>query len=114
AATPLRHVPGGLGGSAMNPLTRLVALREIREALRNKGIWVTFAALLLGGLAIVILPEVLPDGHTERDLVTVGELPTEVTDELVAAGASVELTWTIEPADSPATARELVKDGSAD
>lgn len=98
----------------MNRMTRLVASREIMESLRHKSIWVTAAALLLGGLALVILPEVLPDGSLERDIVTVGDVPAEVVDELDAGAAAIEMELTLEEAADVAAATALVRDGDAD
>ena len=41
--------------------TWLVAARELRQSARSKGLWATGAALLLGSLAAMVLPEVLAD-----------------------------------------------------
>lgn len=100
-ARPVRH-------------TWLVAQREVRESLRSKGIWFTAAALLLGGLALVILPEVLPGDSFDRDLVTVGEVPAEVSEALAVAAGSIEMDLAIDGAPDVAAATALVKDGDAD
>lgn len=98
----------------MNRLTRLVAEREIRESLRKKAIWISLGLLLLVALALVILPEVLPDGEFERDLVTVGPVPEEVLEGLEAAARSIELDLHLDVAADEAAATALVKDGDAD
>ena len=98
----------------MNRLTRLVAEREIRESLRKKAIWISLGLLLLVALALVSLPEVLPDGEFERDLVTVGPVPEEVLEGLEAAARSIELDLHLDVAADEAAATALVKDGDAD
>ncbi len=94
--------------------TRLVAGREIRESLRSKGIWATAAALLLGGLALAILPEVLPGDSLKRDLTTAGAVPADVTEALGVAAEATGMELTISAAPDSAAARTLVKDGDAD
>lgn len=100
----------------MNRLTRLVAAREIRESLRTKSIWVSLGVLLLAALALVIVPELLPDDSFERDLVTVGDVPAAVTDRLdeLAGAIDLDLDVTALPADAVDTATSQVKDGEVD
>jgi len=98
----------------MTSHTWLVAEREVRESLRHKGIWATAAVLLLAGLALAILPEVLPNGSLERDLVTVGDVPAAVSEALGAAADGLEMDLTVDTAANSAVATALVKDGDAD
>jgi len=62
----------------------------------------------------VILPEVLPDGSLERDLVTVGDVPAEVDERLAAAAESLDMKLTVDTAATADSAVQLVKDGDAD
>lgn len=101
----------------MNRLTRLVAMREIRESLRKKAIWVSLGVLLLASLALVILPEVLPDDSFERDLAITDAAPANVVEALLLAAQAIDLDLHLERVggDDPlATATELVKGGDVD
>lgn len=94
--------------------TWLVAEREIRESLRHKGIWVTAAALLLAGLAIVVLPEVLPDGPDERTVATVGQVPDAVTESMAESFELVGIELDVDAVADRAAAATAVRDGDAD
>lgn len=98
----------------MNGHTWLVAEREIRESLRHKGIWVTAAVLLLAGLAIVVLPEVLPDGSDERDVLTIGDVPAEVTTSLQESFEAAGIELTLEPVAETRVATTAIREGDAD
>ena len=63
--------------------TRLVAARELGEALRRRLFWVVVAVLFLASLAGVLLPEVLDSGRTTYQVTVVGgspELDARLTD----------------------------------
>jgi ABC-2 type transport system permease protein len=52
--------------------TGLVVEREVREAARRKGIWALVAATFLASLALVVVPELLPDGD-DRQVAIAGD-----------------------------------------
>lgn len=68
----------------MDRTTWLVVERELREALRRKGIWALVALIFLGATAVVILPEVLPDRENTADVALVGDDDIGVTSALKA------------------------------
>ena len=41
--------------------TALVVERELREAARRKSVWALVGLIFLGSVALVVLPEVIPD-----------------------------------------------------
>ncbi|MDJ0767243.1 MAG: ABC transporter permease [Ilumatobacter sp.] len=49
--------------------TRLVIERELREALRRKGVWALIALTFLGSTALVLAPELIPDDDNNRVMV---------------------------------------------
>ena len=71
-----------------NRTTWLVVEREVREAARRKGVWALVGLVLLGATALVVMPEVLPDGSDEADVALVG------SDRI---GATAALTAVPEP-----------------
>jgi ABC-2 type transport system permease protein len=52
--------------------TALIVEREVREAARRKGIWALVAATFLASLALVVVPELLPDGD-DRQVAIAGD-----------------------------------------
>ena len=60
--------------------TRLVVEREVREAARRKGIWALVALIFLGSSALMIIPELIPEGTDE--IVVVGDDRFGVIDAL--------------------------------
>ncbi|MCB0968688.1 MAG: ABC transporter permease [Ilumatobacter sp.] len=65
--------------------TRLVVEREVREAARRKGIWALVAFTFLGSMALVLLPELLPDGGDDgASVMIVGDDELGVTAALEA------------------------------
>lgn len=64
--------------------TWLVIEREIREAARRKGVWALVGLVLLGSAALVVLPEVIPEGDDSADIVLVGDDTIAVTAALEA------------------------------
>jgi len=74
---------------------RLVAGREIRQALRGKSFWVTAALFALASTALMILPEVLGgDDHRSYEVAVV-DIPEVAAEQLAAiveaAGDELEL-----------------------
>lgn len=95
----------------------LVAVREVRESLRKKSVWVSFAVLFLASLGIAILPTVLGGESTERRLVTVGPVPQPVLESLEAAATTLDLTLRVTAAAGPnelRSAADTIRDGDAD
>lgn len=62
--------------------TRLVVEREIREAARRKGIWAMVALIFIGSSALMIIPELIPEGTDE--ILVVGDDDVGVGDALAA------------------------------
>lgn len=91
----------------------LVAEREVKESFRKKAFWITLGGLLLGSLAIVIVPSLLDSDSDERTVLVVGELAPDVSDAVVAASASFDVDVTFETVADEATAAERVTDGDA-
>ena len=94
--------------------TRLVAGRELRQAVRRKSLWITFLILLIGSTAAVVLPEVISgDGATTYDVALVGgdgELGQSLRAQEPALDARVELSSVRDAA----AAVRLVEDGDVD
>jgi ABC-2 type transport system permease protein len=95
-------------------ITRLVAEREITETLRKKSFWISAAALLLGSLALVIVPELIGDSNDKVTIATTTDVPADVVDQVTDIAASLEVTVTIRPQSTTQQARQLVIDGDAD
>ncbi len=94
---------------------RLVAGRELREALRRRTFWVVAALLLLGATAAVVVPDVVGDdgGPTRYDVAVVGG--DEALDRaLVDAGDALGAEIRTQAVDDAAAARRLVADEDAD
>lgn len=76
---------------------RLVAWREISEALRRKAIWITAALFLLLSSAAMVTPEILgSDESGERVVWSYGEVPPTVVDLLTPAADAVGISVEIE------------------
>jgi hypothetical protein len=94
--------------------TRLVVVRELREALRRKAVWVTAIVALLGATALMVLPELIGKSDHDRT-VAVGGSPTPMfTKTLTAVGDSVGLRVHIEPFVDQELARQAVHDDKVD
>lgn len=98
----------------MNRITRLVALREIKEAVRKKAFWISAGAMLLGSLALVIIPELVGDDNESATLATTAAVPKQVTDQVTAIAESVDLFITVESLPTRALAQQAVVDGDVD
>lgn len=98
----------------MNRLTWLVAMREITETLRKKSFWISAGALLLGSLAVVIIPELIGDGNDKVAIAITADVPSDVVDQITDIAATVELTVTANVQPTSQRARQLVVDGDAD
>jgi ABC-2 type transport system permease protein len=92
---------------------RLVAGRELREALRRRSFWIVIALSFLGATAAMVLPEVLGDDHTTYQVATVDGSPT-LDHALQAAGESAEVTLEVHAVDDRAAAEQAVADEDAD
>jgi ABC-2 type transport system permease protein len=95
-------------------ITRLVAEREITETLRKKSFWISAGALLLGSLALVIVPELIGDGNDEVTIATTTDVPAHVVEQVTDIAATLEVTVTARPQSTTQQARQLVIDGDAD
>lgn len=95
----------------MDRTTWLVVERELREALRRKGIWALIAFIFLGATAVVVMPTVLPDGDGTADVIVVGPDEVGVTGALGSV-PDPEITVTV-AADRDAAA-QAIEDGDAD
>lgn len=95
----------------MDRTTWLVVERELREALRRKGIWALIAFVFLGATAVVVLPEVLPDGGSTADVALVGDDPLGVA---AALEAVPDPEITVAPAPDRAAATLALEEGDAD
>ena len=95
----------------MDRTTWLVVEREVREALRRKGIWALIGLVFLGSTAVVVIPEVLPDRDATADVALVGEDTIDVTTALEAVP---DPDITVTPVDDRAAAAASIEDGDAD
>ena len=95
----------------MNRLTWLVVEREIREAARRKGVWALVGLILLGATAIVVMPDVVPDGGGAGDVAVVGEDRIGL-EEALDAVPDPEITVT--PIPDRDAARLALEEGDAD
>ena len=97
----------------MNRITWLVAQREISETLRKKSFWISAGALLLGSLALVIVPELIGDGTDKVTIATTADVPTDVVDRVTEIAEDFDVTVTIDTQTTSQQARQLVVDGDA-
>lgn len=93
---------------------RLIAGREVREALRRKGFWLLAGLLFVGATLAVVVPDLVSDDETTTfDIVVVGDAD-EAAPLLEDAGAQLEASVERSTAPTPAAAREQVEAGRAD
>jgi ABC-2 type transport system permease protein len=90
--------------------TRLVVEREVREAARRKGIWAMVVLTFLGGLAVVVLPELLSGGEV-REVVVVGDDQLGVA---AALGGVADPEFETSRAGDRASAVAMITGGDAD
>jgi len=69
----------------------LVIEREIRESVRRRSFWIISAILLVGSLAVVIVPAIVSDDAPERATVAVAGGPADLPAALAAAGRAQDL-----------------------
>lgn len=99
---------------------RLVAAREIVEALRSKALWITAALLLAGSTLLVVLPEILggDGGPGSRTIATTEDVDERVLAIIDDLGPALDLEITVEAVGSAAAdldaGRERVLDGELD
>lgn len=95
----------------MDRTTWLVVEREVREALRRKGIWALIAFVFLGATAVVVIPELLPDRAGTADVALVGDDTVGVTAALEGV-PDPEITVTAVPDREDAAL--AIEEGDAD
>lgn len=77
---------------------RLVARREIVEALRSKALWFTAGLFLLGSTLLVVLPEILggDDGPSTRSVAVTDEVPDAVLSAIASLDPLLDLDTAVE------------------
>lgn len=94
---------------------RLVAGRELTEALRRKAVWATAAAFFLVSTAAVLLPDLLGGrDDAERTVALVGDEPVGLEAQLVRSAPMVEIQLTLERPEDLDTAVAAVREGDLD
>jgi ABC-2 type transport system permease protein len=93
--------------------TRLVAGRELREALRRRTFWIIIGVLLAASIAAVVLPEVISGGRTTYAVVVVHGTPA-IDEQLDAVAEALDVDLDVSRAASQQVATQLVADGDAD
>jgi ABC-2 type transport system permease protein len=96
--------------------TRLVAVRELREAFRRRSLWIVFAVLFLGSTAAMVVPDLLDSGSTTYKVaVQSGSgVPFGFTSELESVGRVLGADVRSRAVSDDAHARTLVNDGTVD
>jgi ABC-2 type transport system permease protein len=92
---------------------RLVAAREVREALRRKTFWIIAGVVLAGSSAAMIIPEVIGDSATSYDVAVVGRTPS-LDRTLLASATGLDIAIKLRPARDIASARRAVMAGDVD
>lgn len=92
---------------------KLVAGRELAEALRSKGYWVTMGLLLLLVAASIVLPRLL-ESDTSYDLGLAGDAPAGIEADLDGIAEAFDVGLTVEGLDDADAARLAVDDGEVD
>jgi ABC-2 type transport system permease protein len=92
---------------------RLVAGRELREAMRRRTFWVVIAISLLGSTAAMVVPELLDDDTTSYDVVVVDGSAT-LDEALHAAADSADVVLHLSEAPDRGAAEQALKDEDAD
>lgn len=98
------------------PTARLVIGRELRESFRRKTIWLAAAVLLVGGIGLVVVPELVGDSSDDRAVVLVGT-PGEfarLQGVIAEISAALDLDVTVVSASSDESARLAVEEGDVD
>jgi ABC-2 type transport system permease protein len=95
--------------------TRLVVGRELLVGFRRKSYRITVAVLLLGGVAVAVVPPLLSSDETpEYTLGVVGEAPPGFETALASVGEVLELRVRTEPFPGRGVAAEAVADDDVD
>lgn len=95
--------------------TRLVVGRELLVGFRRKSYRITLAVLLLGGVAVTVVPRLLASDETpEYTLGVVGEAPPGFEAALGTVGDVLELRVEAEPIRDRAAAAKAVADDEVD
>lgn len=96
--------------------TRLVAVRELREAFRRRSLWIVFAVLFLGSTAAMVVPDLLDSGTATYDVAigSGGRIPADFTSQLDAVGHALDARVHVRELSDDAQARRLVDDGTVD
>ncbi len=96
-------------------IVRLVAGREIRDRIRNRGFLIGTAVTLLLVLGLVIVPSLFDDGAPPSfDLGVVGEVDPLFGDAVAGAATSQDIDVTVTSVADRATAESRVEDGELD
>jgi ABC-2 type transport system permease protein len=95
----------------MDRMTWLVVERELREALRRKGIWALVGLVFLGATAVVVVPELIPDRGGTADVTIVGDDAIGVTEALEGVP---DPTITVTAAPDRTAAALALEEGDAD
>ncbi|TVR23584.1 MAG: ABC transporter permease [Ilumatobacter sp.] len=95
---------------------RLVARREIIEALRSKTLWITAALFFIGSALFVVLPDLLggDDGARSRTIAVTDEVGERVLASIDALGPLLGVEATIEQISDRDEAAVRVADGELD
>ena len=94
--------------------TRLVAGRTMAEGFASRGWRVATALMLVGALAVIILPRVLSAGPTTYTLATTGPPGQALTTQLSAAAAVGDFTVRYSVLGDETAVRRAIQDDTAD
>lgn len=93
---------------------RLVVAREVKESLRRKTVWITAAVVLVGSIALMVVPG-LVGGGSDRSTVAVAGGPAPAFQQaLVSSGDAIGIDVAVVAAPDGAAARQAVVDDRAD
>ncbi len=93
---------------------RLVAAREVREALRRRSFWVVAALLLVGSTAAMVLPEVLGDDGPKRYKIATVDGSPRLDAGLLSAVRALDATLEVRSVADRDAARAAVEEDDVD
>lgn len=94
--------------------TRLVAGRELREALRRKTAWFAVGVAFVGSLALMVLPELIGGSSNHRKLAVTGTPTPELTAAVQRVGRALDLRIVVSNLPSADAVRDAVKSDEID